>query len=99
MSLSDYMKVLQSADALIMNCVRPQGFGNTFMMMLQGKPVFINKRNYSLPDLDGYEIKYFRLEDLPVWFNDRTMKSHSRKPLLNLLSQEKADNTYKSFFS
>jgi dTDP-N-acetylfucosamine:lipid II N-acetylfucosaminyltransferase len=48
----EYVKFLSSADGLIMNNIRPQGYGNILMMMYLGRQVYLNEKNLSVPELD-----------------------------------------------
>ena len=98
MPLSDYATLLRSGDALIMNCIRPQGFGNIFIMMMSDKPVFFNNRNYSLQDLRDFGITCYTLEDVPKWFNENVRVPASKDSLINLLSQDRIDVVYKEMF-
>lgn len=52
MPFREYLRFLYTADGLIMNNIRPQGYGNIFMMMYLRKKIFLNVRNLSLPDLN-----------------------------------------------
>ncbi len=45
MTSADYAQFLSEVDGLVMNTIRPQGYGNIFMMMAMGKPVFMNAKN------------------------------------------------------
>jgi hypothetical protein len=36
-----------------MNNLRPQGYGNIFMMMYLGKKIFLNPNNLSIPELNS----------------------------------------------
>ena len=52
MNFEEYLQFLYAADGLIMNNIRPQGYGNIFMMMYLGKKVFLNDKNLSIAELD-----------------------------------------------
>lgn len=60
----EYFGFLEGIDGLIMNTIRPQGYGNIFIMMALGKPVFFNKKNISLPDLINMGLKPFLLNQM-----------------------------------
>src|SRR5690606_14419999 len=50
MSFDGYLNLLASADGLIMNNVRPQGYGNILMMMYLGKQDFLKARHSYVPE-------------------------------------------------
>jgi hypothetical protein len=64
MPFNEYVEFLKSTDGLIMNTIRPQGYGNILMMKHLGKPVFFNEKNISLPDLDAASIPWAPLSSL-----------------------------------
>lgn len=97
MSFDEYVRLLQSADGLIMNTIRPQGYGNIFMMMSMGKPVYINERNISLLDLSYHEIPWKSLPDLAK--APAILDQSSKESIAKLLSHEKLESDYRELFS
>lgn len=96
MSFDAYLNLLASADGLIMNNVRPQGYGNILMMMYLGKQVFLNARNLSVPELNDAGLIWEPLQHM-VEKNERPWPNN-RERVLNLLSHEKLIATYQSLF-
>ncbi len=98
MSFDDYVEFLSRADALIMNNVRPQGYGNVLMMLYMKKPVFLNDKNISIPDLLANGI-------LPSPWTDLHSLPHARSPegnrqaIINLLSHERLQQVYYDLFA
>ena len=97
MTINEYLRFLYNADGLIMNNVRPQGYGNIFMMMYLGKKVFLNEKN-----LSGEELKKKGL----IWFPLSQLKENSdmdlqknRSSVLRLLSHETLLKVYRELFS
>lgn len=64
MGFKEYLKFLNNADGLIMNNIRPQGYGNIFMMMYLRKKVFLNHKNFSLRDLDAAGLSWAALTEM-----------------------------------
>ena len=64
LAFNDYVKLLLDSDGLVMNHRRPQGYGNILMMMYLEKPVFLNRENISIPDLDANALRWHPLEDI-----------------------------------
>jgi dTDP-N-acetylfucosamine:lipid II N-acetylfucosaminyltransferase len=97
MKFSDYADMLGSMDALIMNNIRPQGYGNVFMMMYLGKPIFMNAENLSVPDLRTLGFKVHTIEDLghssvkPVYSNADVIDS--------VFSHDRLLREYRDLFS
>jgi len=83
---------------LIMNTVRPQGYGNILMMMYIGKPVFFNPKNISLPDLDSAGLKWLPIESLKSADN---LKGDvlNKNAVINLLSHDRLLQEYRRLFS
>jgi len=97
LSFQDYSAFLKSTDALIMNTTRPQGYGNIFMMLCLGKPVYMNTKNISLDDLAKQEIHWKPMQDL-LSPTIEPMRS-SAEAVLKLLSHERLIDTYTELFS
>lgn len=98
MPFHEYIRFLAGADGLVMNTIRPQGYGNIFMMLYLGKPVFFNSRNISLPDLTSYGIKWRPMEDITNLSNDR-MVLNNREAIVKLLSHDRLLTDYKQIFA
>ena len=97
MSFQEYLRLLTNADGLIMNNVRPQGFGNILMMMYLGKKIFLNERNFSIPELNRGGLLWQPLADLGTY---REVNSKlNRNAVSNLLSHEILLKTYMELFS
>ncbi|AYB34775.1 TDP-N-acetylfucosamine:lipid II N-acetylfucosaminyltransferase [Chryseolinea soli] len=64
MKFEEYLLLLSKTDGLIMNTIRPQGYGNILMMMYMNKPVFFNDKNISLPDLTRLNIQWHALTEV-----------------------------------
>jgi hypothetical protein len=80
-----------------MNHIRPQGYGNIFMMMYLGKPVFLNDRNVSIPDLQQAQIQWRSLKDLQhVKPGDHIP---NKQGVLDLLSHSKLQTVYGHLFA
>ena len=70
MEFEEYLNFLATSDGLIMNTIRPQGYGNILMMMYIGKPVFFNPKNISLQDLDSAGLKWEPIESLKAMMSN-----------------------------
>jgi dTDP-N-acetylfucosamine:lipid II N-acetylfucosaminyltransferase len=97
MTFQDYLQFLNAADGLIMNNIRPQGYGNIFMMMYMGKKIFLNERNLSISDLNQHGLIWQPIKELKTteylnWKQNRSMVS-------NLLSHNILLKTYRELFS
>lgn len=96
MTIHDYLQFLNRADGLIMNNIRPQGYGNIFMMMYLNKKVFLNEKNLSIPELDTNKLKWHRLLDLKT---EGTKEKDNNKPAVSaLLSHEALLKSYQELF-
>lgn len=97
MNIHEYLSFLNSADGLIMNNIRPQGYGNIFMMMYLGKPVFLNPRNLSAPELTRRNLLWLPLDK--VIDRPRENEFDNREALMKLLSHANLLNVYRGLFS
>jgi dTDP-N-acetylfucosamine:lipid II N-acetylfucosaminyltransferase len=97
MGFDEYLSFLASSDALLMNTVRPQGFGNIFMMLCLGKSVFFNEKNISLPDLTAHGIKWYPLSDIVSFSVHHAGKSNS-DAVVKLLSHDSLMESYGKLF-
>jgi hypothetical protein len=97
MPFEAYVAMISSADALVMNTVRPQGYGNILMMMYLDKPVFFNKKNSSLSELTEAGIAYRFIKELPELKKGATIGNSDK--VTRLLSHDRLLSTYKELFS
>lgn len=97
LDFQQYLKLLNQADGLIMNNIRPQGYGNIFMMMYLGKEVLLNRRNLSIPELQNAGLVWNSIDS----FHDCQHKSwnENRFAVARLLSHETLLNTYNQLFA
>jgi dTDP-N-acetylfucosamine:lipid II N-acetylfucosaminyltransferase len=96
MQFEAYLQMLSKSDGLIMNHVRPQGYGNIFMMMYLNKPVYLNSRNISLPDLDRNGLAWTPLSQIA---DDVARSVENRSAVRSLLSHQKLQKEYMALFS
>jgi dTDP-N-acetylfucosamine:lipid II N-acetylfucosaminyltransferase len=92
----DYLKMLMESDGLIMNHLRPQGYGNILMMMYLNKPVFLNPRNLSIADLDANGLKWIPIERIAD--AKKGVSLPNKEAVQNLLSHERLLETYRTLF-
>lgn len=97
MNFQEYLEFLNSADGLIMNNIRPQGYGNIFMMMYLGKKVFLNYKNLSLPELDKNALTWYRFEEMKAKAVLKT--SDNRSSIQSLLSHPRLLQVYGKLFN
>lgn len=97
MAFDEYVNFLLSTDGLIMNTVRPQGYGNIFMMLYLGKPVFLNDRNISFPDLVRNRIAVHSLDD--VRSTGLSVSDQNKKAILAMFSHERMEKVYTEMFA
>ncbi|HMG93913.1 MAG TPA: TDP-N-acetylfucosamine:lipid II N-acetylfucosaminyltransferase [Chryseolinea sp.] len=96
MQFHEYIRFLADADGLVMNTIRPQGYGNIFMMLYLNKAVFFNERNISLPDLTKNGINCLSFQDI-VSFGQET-PPENRGAVVNFLSHERLLTEYRQLF-
>lgn len=98
MEFDEYLSLLSSADALIMNSIRPQGYGNVLMMLYLGKCVFMNERNISLPDL---RLNGIVTNDWDEMSSILTQKgaNDNKDAIANMLSHSRLLSVYRELFS
>jgi dTDP-N-acetylfucosamine:lipid II N-acetylfucosaminyltransferase len=97
MGIEDYLNFLATQDGLVMYNIRPQGFGNIFMMLYLGKPVFLHEKNISIPDLEKNGIQWYPLSSI----SDPHAYAYSeqnREAVVRLLSHERLLGTYRELF-
>jgi len=97
LAFDEYLNFLSTADALVMNTIRPQGYGNILIMMYLGKPVFFNEKNISLPDLNRAGLKWLPIENLNV-SKSLAMNASNKEAVVNLLSHERLLKEYQILF-
>jgi glycosyltransferase involved in cell wall biosynthesis len=98
MPFDEYLNFLGRADALVMNTLRPQGYGNILMMMYIGKPVVFNERNISLTDINEAGLTWFKLDDLKSY---KVLKkvAANKEAVMNLFSHARLLKEYQLLFS
>jgi dTDP-N-acetylfucosamine:lipid II N-acetylfucosaminyltransferase len=97
MSFPEYLQFLHKSDGLIMNNIRPQGYGNIFMMMYLGKKIFLNGRNLSLEDLNKSGLLWQPLEKLE---NEVDLDwKQNQSAVVTLLAHDRLLKTYRNLFS
>lgn len=97
MPFEEYLNLIASSDGLIMNTIRPQGYGNILMMMYLGKPVYFNSRNLSLPDLTAAGLKWLSIEGL-VMAGGRDIEAGNKNEIANTLSHSRLLREYEKLF-
>ena len=99
MDFNSYLNFLNTADALVMNNIRPQGYGNIFIMLFLGKPVFLNINNTSLPDIIEYKIPCLTIDRVKDMEVGTRITEQQLKPLADLLSHERNLKVCSELFS
>lgn len=97
MPFEEYLQFLSDADGLVMNTIRPQGYGNIFMMLYMDKPVFFNDKNISLPDLTRHGLKWKSLQEL-VSFRAGEKAESNKAAVIDLLSHDRLLKEYMQLF-
>lgn len=97
MPFDDYLQVLNQSDGLIMNNIRPQGYGNVLMMMYLGKKVFLNSSNLSIADLDARGLQWHPIQDLKT--SGYVREKNNRLLVSQQLSHELLLEAYRELFS
>lgn len=93
----EYVRLMASSDGLIMNSLRPQGYGNILMMMYLGKPVYLNPKNTSLPDLDRAGLKWFAIDIISSkTFHPKSKQN--KEAVKGFLSHERLSMEYRKLF-
>jgi dTDP-N-acetylfucosamine:lipid II N-acetylfucosaminyltransferase len=96
MDFEKYVRFLYSSDGIVMNQIRPQGYGNIFMMMYMNKPVLFNKKNISLSDLDQAGISWLPIEEAGTLRTKPVLENKAQ--VLKLLSHERLITRYRQLF-
>lgn len=96
MEFRQYLRLLNSADGLIMNNIRPQGYGNIFMMMYLGKSILLNKKNLSIRELEKSDLLWASIDS----FHDlqKIPWTKNRSAVTQLLSHDILLKTYANLF-
>ncbi len=97
MSFDEYLRLMASSDGLIMNSLRPQGYGNILMMMYLGKPVYFNSANISLPDLNAAALKWLPITSL-VEKKYEKVEIKNGEAVTNILSHDRLLTHYFKLF-
>ncbi|RAW01619.1 TDP-N-acetylfucosamine:lipid II N-acetylfucosaminyltransferase [Pseudochryseolinea flava] len=92
-----YLKLLSTSDGLVMNNIRPQGYGNIFMMMYLGKKVYLNPKNISIPDLNANNLKWISIDDVATTLNQSAISN--KQSVRELLSHERVLEIYPKYFA
>jgi dTDP-N-acetylfucosamine:lipid II N-acetylfucosaminyltransferase len=95
MNFDAYLEFLGSSDGLIMNNIRPQGYGNIFLMMALGKPVFLNSKNISVSDLNNNQLIWNEISSIGL---GKQYLIPENSALLNLFSHSKLLELYRKHF-
>jgi dTDP-N-acetylfucosamine:lipid II N-acetylfucosaminyltransferase len=97
MPFVEYVKFLASVDGMVMNNIRPQGYGNILMMLYLGKPVFLNEKNISLSDLTAAGLQVFLTSQFETI--GKVATTDNRNKILHLLSHDRLRSCYFDLFS
>jgi len=98
MDFDEYLNLLYSADAFVMNSIRPQGYGNVLMMLYLGKPVFMNERNISAQDLKKHGVVTSDWREMNSILLHKS-SAQNKDAIANLLSHSRLINVYGELFS
>ncbi|HEY0653326.1 MAG TPA: TDP-N-acetylfucosamine:lipid II N-acetylfucosaminyltransferase, partial [Chryseosolibacter sp.] len=96
MDFETYLRFLHSCDGLVMNHMRPQGYGNIFMMMYMNKPVLLNRKNISLPDLEAAGIRWMPIDEAANLKPGTSIANKSQ--IVEMLSHDKLITLYQNLF-
>ena len=96
MPFDEYLRLIASSDGLIMNSLRPQGYGNILMMMYLEKTVYLNSRNTSLPDLDKAGLKWRSIDSITSQSSREKMQN--KKAVTDFLSHDRLTREYRFLF-
>jgi hypothetical protein len=97
MQFEEYLNFLSAADGLVMNTIRPLGYGNILMMMYLGKPVFLNEKNISLPDINTVGLKWMSIESLKS-FEGPEFNGSNKEAIVKSLSHDRLLREYRELF-
>lgn len=96
MPFDEYVQLMASSDGLIMNSLRPQGYGNILMMMYLEKTVYLNPKNTSLPDLDKAGLKWCSIDSIKSPGSREEMQN--KKAVTDFLSHDRLTSEYRFLF-
>lgn len=97
MRFDEYLQFINRADGLIMNNIRPQGYGNILMMMYLGKKIFLNEKNFSIPELQKSGLKWESIREVKVSGEQRY--AQNKLAVSELLSHDSLLKRYRELFS
>ena len=97
MNFEEYVSFLAGADALIMNTIRPQGYGNILMMLYMNKPVFLNDQNISLPDLKSNGVGYCLIDEIGEAL-EQSRNFNTKEAVTILFSHDRLLEIYRELF-
>ncbi len=97
MPFEEYLRFISRMDALVMNTIRPQGYGNILMMLYLGRPVYFNEKNISLPDLTRNGIKWRSTVELSLLSKTNAVEDN-KVAVTQLLSHDRLLHCYRLLF-
>ncbi|MEX2235804.1 MAG: TDP-N-acetylfucosamine:lipid II N-acetylfucosaminyltransferase [Cyclobacteriaceae bacterium] len=97
MPFQQYLQFLNSTDGLIMNNIRPQGYGNIFIMMYLGKEIFLNPKNLSIPELIKGGLNWRPVSEIST--KDGVNWLQNKSAITRLLSHSSLLKIYMELFS
>lgn len=99
MPFPEYLRLLAGTDGLIMNTLRPQGYGNIFLMMVLGKKVFLNPKNPSCADLRRMHLEFGLLDELGnLQVRDIGNSVDQQGRILQYFSEDRMKTVYQDLF-
>ena len=100
MPFETYLRMLAGTDGLIMNTLRPQGYGNIFMMMVLGKKVFLNPLNPSNKDLTRMNLHFYTLDEIGNYSSEGSDANEPQaQQVLNYFSTTQMQQVYNGLFA
>jgi hypothetical protein len=97
MDFEEYLQFLNRADGLIMNNIRPQGYGNIFIMMYLGKKIFLNPKNISIAELIKGGLSWLPVGE--IGRKDAVNWLQNKSAVTRLLSHTTLLRIYRELFS
>jgi hypothetical protein len=99
LTLNGFLDLLSSSDALIINSIRPQGYGTIFLSQLKRIPLFLNHKNISIPDLIKMQIKFYGLAELSKSTSkDQIDLQQNISNVKTFFSNQRVDSLYVNLF-
>ena len=106
LSKEDYASLLNRIDISLMNHIRTEAAGNTFMMLAMGKIVFLNSKSNLYKFLINHDLSVFSLDEnyscnytLLIQSLSREVIEKNRRIISNYFSETSALNNLKMIFS